>query len=107
MAPLTASLALLAFTAQAFAAPTIVVDHVDNVKSLDDIGDYRGVVGCNGLMRKAICCGGTVFGVVHTGCVAPFPTPSNYTAFIQSCDEVVKTAQCCTLNVVRNFQPSN
>lgn len=97
MAPLTSSLAWLAFAAQAIAAPTIVVDHVDNVDNLIDI---ESSLGCNGLMRKAICCEGSVLGVVHTGCVAPFPAPGNYSSFIKACNEVTKTAQCCTLNVV-------
>lgn len=97
MAPITTSLAWLAFAAQAIAAPTIVVDHVDNVNDLVDINDS---IGCSGLMRKAICCEGSVIGLVHTGCVAPFPAPANYSAFVLACNAVAKTAQCCTLNLV-------
>lgn len=98
MALLASSLALLAFATQAFAAPTFVVDRVDNVDNLVRISN--NALGCGGTFNKAVCCGGTLLGAIHVGCVAPFPAPTNHTAFVNACEEVTKTAQCCSLNVV-------
>lgn len=100
MARLTSSLSWLAFAVQVIGAPTIVVDHVDNV---DNLGDIPSTVGCNDYSKKAICCTDSVFGVVHTGCIIPFPAPTNYASFVNACNAGTKTAQCCTLNLVSVF----
>lgn len=68
MASLTSTLVFLAFATQALAAPIFVVDRVDNV---DNLGNINNAVGCGGFSKKALCCGGSLMGVVHTACVAP------------------------------------
>lgn len=97
MTSLTSSLVFLAFATQALAAPIFVVDRVDNV---DNLVNINNAAGCGGFSTKALCCGGSLMGVVHTACVAPFPAPANHTAFVNACEEATKTAQCCSLDVV-------
>lgn len=101
MAPLRrTSLVWLALASQALAAPTLIVDHLDNVDSIADVPDALAGVGCSGLMKKAICCSGDLLGLVHTGCVAPYPTPGTPAEFVKACTDTGKTPQCCTANVV-------
>lgn len=94
------SLVWLAVASQVIAAPTIVVDHVDNVDDISMIPNAKDGVGCGGMMKKAICCSGDLLGLVHTGCAAPYPTPLNPEDFVKICTTAGKTAQCCTANVV-------
>lgn len=106
MAPLRrSSLVWWALASQVLAAPTLVVDHVDNVDNIADVPDVAAGVGCSGLQKKAICCSGDLLGLVHTGCVAPYPTPGIPADFVKTCAESQKQAQCCTANMVSMLCP--
>lgn len=101
MAPLRrSSLVWLALASQAIAVPTLIVDHVDNVDNIASVPEVDAGVGCSGLQKKAICCSGDLLGLVHTGCVAPYPTPSTGPEFLKACTDTGRLAQCCTANVV-------
>lgn len=101
MGPLRrSSLAWLVLASQAIAAPTIVVDHVDNIDDFSQLPASMAGVGCGRLMRKAICCSGDLLGLVHIGCAAPYPAPSNPVEFAEACAKSGKTPLCCTANLV-------
>lgn len=58
---------------------------------------------CRGLMGRALCCEGSFAGLVHTGCVAAFPPPGTVVDFVKQCEAEVKTAECCSFNLVCTF----
>lgn len=88
---------LVAVVASALAAPA-VMEPVD-ASSIEQVADASVAI-CAGLMKKAVCCEGSVLGLVHTGCVAPFPPPQTAVDFVEQCASEAKAAQCCTLNLV-------
>lgn len=79
-------------------ATTMLPVTISNITELPDAGAF-----CAGLMKKSVCCKGELLGLVHTGCVAPFPQPTSAVEFIHQCNADGKVAQCCSLNVVRYF----
>lgn len=71
-----------------------------DASNIGEVSNAGGAI-CSGLMKKAVCCEGALLGLVHTGCIAPFPIPTSAIEFVRQCNNEAKTAQCCSLNLVR------
>lgn len=72
--------------------------NIDAANDLPIEGWAKGI--CGGLLSKPMCCTGDLLGLVHTGCVAPYPQPVDAESFINGCYEQGKAAQCCSVNLV-------